>query len=86
MKTTKNNWPFLATILENKYLLSMTKRQENMFDNKKEKEKKKKKPFSILKNRNMVFFIKHLLVVFNYFHIFFMIVLKNNYTNIKNDI
>ena len=41
-----------------------------MFDNKK-KGKKKKKQFSILKNRNMIFFIKHLLVVFNYFHFFY---------------
>ena len=41
--------------------------------------------FFILKNRKYGVFIKHLLVIFNYFNLFFRVVLKNNYTNIYND-
>ena len=40
--------------------------------------------YIFLKEEKEIIFI-HLLVGFNYFHLFFRVILKNNYINIKNN-
>ena len=60
------------------FIFSRKKKQDNMFDT-----KKQKTIFFVLKIRKHDVFKEFFLVIFTYF---VRLVLKNNYTNIKNDL